>query len=218
MRSSMIICTILCITMTTIACGQKNTNVVPTQHPSAQELTKYSQATFAAGCFWHEEALFESIKGVKEVISGYAGGTAKSPTYEMVETGTTGHAETVNVYYDPSEVSFATLLKVYFTGQDPTQVNGQGPDLGTQYRSIAFYRNNEEKQQIEKYIKSIQPNFKAPVSAEIKPFTTFWPAEDYHQNYIEHNPNSGYVQHVSIAEIKQLQKAMPQLIKPDHFY
>jgi peptide-methionine (S)-S-oxide reductase len=208
----------LCVMLTSIACGQKNMKIIAIQHPSSQDLSKYSQATFAAGCFWHEEALFESIKGVKEAISGYAGGTTKNPTYEVVETGTTGHAETVNVYYDPAEVSYATLLKVYFAGQDPTQVNGQGPDLGTQYRSVVFYRNNDEKQQIENYIKSIQPQYKASITAEVKPFTTFWTAEDYHQNYIEHNPNSGYVQHVSIPEIKELQKELPQLIKPGHFY
>jgi len=161
---------------------------------------------------------FESVKGVKEAISGYAGGTTKNPTYESVETGITGHAETVNVYYNPAEVSYATLLKVYFTGQNPTQVNGQGPDLGTQYRSIVFYRSNDEKQQIENYIKSIQPKYKARITAEVKPFTTFWRAEDYHQNYIENNPDGGYVQHVSIPEIKQLQKELPQLIKPDRFY
>ncbi len=202
----------------TIACGQKNNKIPTTQHLPEQELSKYSQATFAAGCFWHEEALFESIKGVKEAISGYAGGSAKNPTYESVETRTTGHAETVNVYYDPAVVSFATLLKVYFAGQNPIQVNGQGPDTGPQYRSIVFYRNNEEKTQIANYIKSIQPNFKSPVAAETKPFTQFWRAEDYHQNYIENNPNGGYVQHVSIPEIKVLQKEMPELIKPDHFY
>src|SRR3982750_3006949 len=185
MKGSLFLCIIVCIMITATACGQKNTKVIPIQHPSAQDLGKYSQATFAAGCFWHEEALFESIKGVKEAISGYAGGTTKNPTYENVETGATGHAETVNVYYDPAEVSYATLLKIYFAGQNPIQVNGQGPDLGTQYRSIVFYRNNDEKQQIENYIKSIQPHFEAPIAAEIKPFTTFWQAEDYHQNYIE---------------------------------
>lgn len=216
MKISLLCYALLCITV--FACGQKNAKMPTTQHPPQQELSKYSQATFAAGCFWHEEALFESVKGVKEAISGYAGGTAKNPTYETVETGTTGHAETVNVYYDPSIVSFATLLKIYFTGQNPTQVNGQGPDEGTQYRSIAFYRNDNEKQQILSYVKSIQPNYKTPIAAEVKPFTTFWRAEDYHQNYIENNPSGGYVQHVSIPEIKELQKAMPQLIKPDHFY
>ena len=218
MKGSLIVCTLFSIMMTTIACGQKNVKVISNQHPSAQELSKYSQATFAAGCFWHEEALFESVKGVKEAISGYAGGTTKNPTYESVETGVTGHAETVNVYYDPTQVSYATLLKVYFTGQDPTQVNGQGPDLGTQYRSIVFYRNNNEKQLIENYIKDIQPHYKSAITAEVKPFTTFWQAEDYHQNYIENNPDGGYVQHVSIPEIIHLQKEMPQLIKPDHFY
>lgn len=217
MKTSLISCIMFCI-MTTIACGQKNYKIPVTQHPSAQELGKYKQATFAAGCFWHEEALFESIKGVKEAVAGYAGGTTKNPTYEVVETGTTGHAETVNVYYDPAEVSYATLLKVYFAGQNPTQVNGQGPDEGPQYRSIVFYRNNDEKQQIENYIKNIQPHYKAPIAAAVKPFTTFWTAEDYHQNYIEHNPNSSYVQHVSIPEIKTMQKEMPQVIKPDHFY
>jgi peptide-methionine (S)-S-oxide reductase len=214
----LLILSIISIMMITVACGQKNIKIIATQHPSAQELSKYSQATFAAGCFWHEEALFESIKGVKEAVSGYAGGTTKNPTYEIVETGTTGHAETVTVYYNPAEVSYATLLKIYFAGQNPTQVNGQGPDLGPQYRSIVFYRNNDEKQQIENYIKSIQPQYKAPIAAEVKLFTTFWPAEDYHQNYIEHNPDGGYVQHVSIPEIKALQKEMPQLIKPGHFY
>ena len=204
--------------MTTIACGQKNYKIPTAPHPSAQELGKYKQATFAAGCFWHEEALFESIKGVKEAISGYAGGTTKNPTYEVVETGTTGHAETVNVFYDPAEVSYATLLKVYFAGQNPIQVNGQGPDEGPQYRSLVFYRNNDEKQQIENYIKTIQPRYKAPIAAEVKPFSTFWKAEDYHQDYIEHNSNSGYVQHVSIPEVKRLQKEMPEFIKPDHFY
>lgn len=218
MKSSLILSTIFCITMATVACGQKSTKVITMQHPATQELRNYSQATFAAGCFWHEEALFESIKGVKEAVSGYAGGTTKSPTYEGVETGTTGHTETVNIYYNPAEVSYATLLKVYFAGQDPTQVNGQGPDLGTQYRSIAFYRNNEEKKQIEDYMRNIKSNYKAPIAVEIKPFTFFWTAEDYHQDYIEHNPTSGYVQHVSIPEIKHLQKEMPQLIKPGHFY
>ena len=217
MKNALFVCALFCI-LSTIACGQKNYKIPNAAHPAAQELGKYKVATFAAGCFWHEEALFESIKGVKEAISGYAGGTAKNPTYEQVETGTTGHAETVNVYYDPAEVSYATLLKVYFAGQNPTQANGQGYDIGPQYRSIVFYRNNDEKAQIDNYIKSIQPNYKAPIAAEVKPFTTFWTAENYHQDYIEHNPNSGYVQHVSIPEVKRLQKEMPELIKPDHFY
>ena len=197
------------------ACSQPSH---PDPHPAAKDLSKYSQATFAAGCFWHEEAMFESIKGVKEAVSGYAGGTAKNPTYESIEEGNTGYAETVNVYYDSSQIDYATLLKIYFTGQNPVQVNGQGPDLGTQYRSIVFYRNNKEKAMIENYIKSIQPKYKAPIAAQVMAFTKFWEAEAYHQNFIEKNPNQGYVRNVSIPEIKKLQKEYPQLVKPGYKY
>ncbi len=217
MKSYFILFVSSLLILTTVACGQTK---IPakTNHPSGKELSKYSVATFAAGCFWHEEALFESVKGVKEAISGYAGGTAKNPTYEMVETGNTGHAETVNVYYDSSQISFPELLKVYFAGQDPTQVNGQGPDLGTQYRSIAFYRNAKEKGEVDNYIKNIQSRYKEPIAAQVVPFTKFWEAEGYHQNYIENNPNGGYVQHVSIPEIVAFQKAYPAMVKPDHVY
>jgi peptide-methionine (S)-S-oxide reductase len=199
------------------ACAQKS-KVVTAEHASEAQLKNYSVATFAAGCFWHEEALFESVKGVKEAISGYAGGTTSNPTYESIETGNTGHAETVDVYYDPKAVSYETLVKVFFAGQDPTQVNGQGPDHGTQYRSIAFYRNNAEKQAIENEMKAIAGKYKKPIATQVMAFTKFWKAEDYHQDYIEHNPGSGYVQYVSIPEIKDFQKQYPQLVKPDHFY
>ncbi len=184
------------------------------------DLSKYSVATFAAGCFWHEEAMFESVKGVKEAISGYAGGTTKNPTYESIEEGNTGHAETVNVYFDSSVITYPTLLKIYFAGQNPTQVNGQGPDRGTQCRSIAFYRNNNEKMLIENYIKSMNASgkYKSRVAAQVMPFTKFWEAEGYHQNYIQNNPDGGYVQGVSIPEIKKLQKEYPSLIKPDHIF
>jgi peptide-methionine (S)-S-oxide reductase len=144
--------------------------------------------------------------------------TQKNPTYESIETGNTGHAETVNVFYDSTVIDYRTLLKVYFSGQDPTQVNGQGPDNGTQYRSIAFYRNNGEKKMVEDYIKSIQPKYKERIAAQVMPLTKFWTAEEYHQNYIDKNPNGGYVQMVSIPEIKKLQKQYPQLIKPGYNY
>jgi peptide-methionine (S)-S-oxide reductase len=196
------------------ACAQKSKIPIP----NVKNLSKYSVATFAAGCFWHEEALFESIKGVQDAISGYAGGTTKNPTYESIEEGNTGHAETVNVYYDSSVVTYPTLLKIYFAGQNPTQVNGQGPDHGTQYRSIAFYRNNSEKQMIENYIKGLQPKYKQPIAVQVMPFTKFWEAENYHQNFIAINPTQGYVQAVSIPEIIEVQKEYPQLIKPDHIF
>lgn len=203
------------------ACAQTGKSIKPSNdHPSADQLKNYSVATFAAGCFWHEEALFESVKGVKEAISGYAGGTTSNPTYEDVETGTTGHAESVDVYYDPKEISYETLVKVFFAGQDPTQVNGQGPDHGTQYRSIAFYRTPQEKTVIEDQVKTLTASgkYSKPIATQVVPFTKFWQAEDYHQNYIEHNPNSSYVQYVSIPEIKEFQKAYPQLVKPDHVF
>jgi peptide-methionine (S)-S-oxide reductase len=212
---------IICVVLTLTACAQNNKkNTVIPKPLSEKELSKLSQATFAAGCFWHEEAMFESIKGVKEVVSGYAGGTTRNPTYETIETGQTGHTETVNVYYDSSVVSYPTLVKVYFTGQNPTQVNGQGPDHGTQYRSVLFYRNAVEKQTAEAYVKTLQSSgkFKDPIAAQLVPFSKFWKAEDYHQDFIAKNPGQGYVNMVSIPEIKKLQKELPQYIKPDHLF
>ncbi|MEP6466025.1 MAG: peptide-methionine (S)-S-oxide reductase MsrA [Parafilimonas sp.] len=203
------------------ACAQNNKqSKTAGDHLTSNQYKNYSVATFAAGCFWHEEALFESVKGVKEAVSGYAGGTTSNPNYESVETGNTGHAETVDVYYDPKEISFATLTKVFFAGQDPTQVNGQGPDHGTQYRTIAFYRTPEEKAIIENQIKALTASgkYKSAIAAQVMPFTKFWTAEDYHQNYIEHNPNSSYVQYVSIPEIKDFQKQYPKLVKPGDFF
>src|SRR6185437_11239550 len=180
-----------------VSCAQQTSEKGETKNTKI-DLSKYSRATFAAGCFWHEEALFESVKGVKEAVSGYAGGTVKNPDYEMVETGNTGHAESVMVYYDPSQISYETLLKVYFAGQDPTSVNGQAPDFGSQYRSIAFYDNDAEKAQIENYIKDLNASkkYSAPIAVEVKALNKFWPAEKYHQHYIEKNPGSMYVQHV----------------------
>ncbi len=208
--------------VTLTSCAQKSNNkaLLKKEAISSKELLKYSVATFAAGCFWHEEAMFESIKGVKEAVSGYAGGSTTNPTYESIEEGNSGHAETVNVYYDPSVINYATLLKIYFAGQDPTQVNGQGNDRGTQYRSIVFYRNKNEKQLNETYIKQLNTSgkYNRPIAVQAVPFTKFWDAEDYHQDYIFKNPNQGYVQAVSIPEIKHLQKLYPELIKTDHLF
>jgi peptide-methionine (S)-S-oxide reductase len=205
--------------LTFSSCAQKSKKSIETQvNGNYKELSKWSQATFAAGCFWHEEALFESVKGVKEAVSGYAGGATLNLTYESIESGSTGHAETVNVYYDSSIVTYPTLLKVYFAAQDPTQVNGQGPDRGTQYRSLVFYRNNSEKSMAEQFIREMNASgkFNKPIAVQVIPMTKFWAAEDYHQDYIKHNPDGGYVQHVSIPEIKHFQKLYPELVKPDH--
>lgn len=177
-----------------------------------------SRATFASGCYWCMEGVFESVKGVEEAVSGFSGGPEQNPTYAQVSAHTTGHAETVEVYYDSSVITYADLLKVYFGSQDPTQVNGQGPDEGAPYRSVIFYRNLTEKTLAENYIKSIQPKYSKPVAAELVPFVKFWKAEDYHQDYIKHHPDDPYVRNESIPRIKRFQKDFTYLIKADHVY
>ncbi|HXH99475.1 MAG TPA: peptide-methionine (S)-S-oxide reductase MsrA [Sphingobacteriaceae bacterium] len=162
------------------------------------------------------EGVYESVKGVHEVISGYSGGKEPNPTYEQVGSHATGHAEAVEVYYDSSIVSYATLLKVYFASQNPTQVNGQGPDNGAPYRSIIFYKTAEEKIQAEKSIAETQKKYTEPIAAQLVPFEKFWKAEDYHQDYIQKNPDVAYVRGESIPRIKRFQKQLPELIKPDH--
>ncbi len=212
---------VLAVATGIMSCGESDSKkIVSTPALSKEELAKYSQATFAGGCFWCEEAIFESVKGVKEVISGYSGGTEANPTYEQVGSGSTGHAESVNIYYDSAEVSYATLLKVYFGSEDATQVNGQGPDEGRQYRSIVFYRNENEKNEAEKYINELNASkkFDGPIAAQVVPFVKFWDAEDYHQNYIVNNPNVPYVRMESIPRIRRFQKQFPELIKPDHIF
>lgn len=184
----------------------------------AKNLSKYSKATFASGCFWCVEAAFESVKGVEEVISGYSGDKSPNPTYESVSAHTTKHAEAIEVYYDSTVVSYSTLLKVYFGSQEPTQVNGQGPDHGSSYRSLIFYRSPSEKNQAIKYKAEIQKKYSRPIAAEIVPFEKFWPAEDYHQDYIKHNPDVPYVRGESLPRIRRFQKQFPELIKPDKRY
>jgi len=202
-----------------VSCAQQSSKE-KTEDNSKKDLSKFSHATFAAGCFWHEEALFESVKGVADAVSGYAGGNTKNPSYETVGNGNTGYAESVTVYYDSSKISYPTLLKVYFAGQDPTQTNGQAPDCGSQYRSIAFYENNSEKAQIESYIHQLNQSgkYSAPIAVQVIPLTRFSIAEKYHQDYVAKNPDSRYVENVSIPEIKKFQKEYPQLIKPGHFF
>lgn len=173
------------------------------------------KAYFASGCFWCVEAIFESVSGVGDVISGYAGGTEKNPTYEAVSRGLTSHAEAVMVPYDPSVVSFETLLAVFFGSHDPTTLNRQGPDRGAQYRSIAFYQNDKERASIENIIQKFKERntFEAPITTEVKALTTFYKAEDYHQDYEARNPNNPYVRAVSIPRLNRFKKAFPMLLK-----
>ncbi|TYB79292.1 peptide-methionine (S)-S-oxide reductase MsrA [Bizionia myxarmorum] len=175
-----------------------------------------AKAYFASGCFWCVEAVYESVIGVEESISGYAGGHTANPTYESSNTGRTGHAEAVEVIYDPKVVSFETLLDVYFASQNPAQVNGQGPDNGSQYRSIIFYQNAEQKAIISKKIAALEKQLDIKVAAEVYPFQKFWNAEDYHQNYERLNPDNPYIQNVSIPRLNNFKRKMPEILKANH--
>ncbi len=165
-------------------------------------------ATFAEGCFWHAEIVFQSLVGVRDAVSGYAGGTNTNPTYEKVASGSTGHTESVNVYYDPTKISYTQLVSAFFASMDPTTLNRQGNDAGTEYRSAAFYRNDAEKKIIEAEIKRINDSkkYKTKVVTEVTAFTKFYPAESYHQEYISNNPGNGYVQNISIPDYIHFRK------------
>jgi peptide-methionine (S)-S-oxide reductase len=185
---------------------EANPIVVPIENGMAK-------AYFASGCFWCVEAVYESVKGVKESISGYSGGYTKHPTYAASNTGRTGHAEAVEVIYDPKVVSFATLVDVYFGSQNPTQVNGQGPDKGSQYRSIIFYQNDEQKKIIEQKKAALAQKLNASIAAEVYPFQKFWIGEDYHQNYERLHPNQGYIRNVSVPRLNRFKAKFPELLK-----
>mgnify|MGYP000987888478 CR=1 FL=1 len=175
-----------------------------------------ARAYFASGCFWCVEAVYESVKGVDEVINGYSGGHTNNPTYEASNTGRTGHAEAVEVIYDPQVISFSTLVDVYFASQNPTQVNGQGPDNGSQYRSIIFYQNDHQKQIILKKKEALSKILNKEVAAEVYPFQKFWIAEDYHQNYEKLHPENRYVQGVSLPRLNRFKEKMPEVLKENH--
>ena len=184
---------------------------------SQQDLSAYETAYFASGCFWCVEAIFESVKGVAEVVSGYAGGPEEDPTYEQVSYGRTGHAEAVEVYYDPEQISFSELVQVFFGSHDPTTLNRQGPDRGRQYRSIAFYKNDQEQKIIRAYIDALEESkvYDSPIVTEITPFTIFYRAEDYHQDYERKNPNNPYIQNISIPRLNRFKKNFSEYLKED---
>ena len=203
---------------------QNNAQVNPKQQavmnasPIAVPLQKgKAKAYFASGCFWCVEAIFESVKGVDESVSGYAGGHTKNPTYESNSYGRIkDHAEAVEITYDPSLVSFSTLVDVYFASQNPTQINGQGPDKGYQYRSIIFYQNNDEKLIIEQKKAALANALNKTIAAEIYPFQKFWIGEDYHQNYEKLHPNQSYIRNVSIPRLQRFKLKMPEVLKKNH--
>lgn len=176
---------------------------------------KLDTATFATGCFWCTEATFKELQGVLKVTPGFTGGTTANPSYEQVCTGYTGHAEACNIVFDPKQISFDELLKVFFTVHDPTQLNRQGNDVGTQYRSAVFYHNAEQKQKTEYYIKKINDEkaYPKPVVTQVNAFTVFYKAEDYHQDYFSRNGNVPYCKYVIQPEVEKFRKIFADKLK-----
>jgi peptide-methionine (S)-S-oxide reductase len=172
-------------------------------------------ATFGNGCFWCTEAVFLDVKGVKEVTSGYMGGTTKNPTYKEVCTGNTGHAEVIQIKYDPAVVSYETLLEIFWNTHDPTTLNKQGADEGTQYRSVVFYHNEEQKKVAEQYKKQLAASgvFKKPIVTEITAASTYYKAEGYHQNYYALNQEQGYCQYVIRPKVEKFRKQFAGKLK-----
>ena len=183
--------------------------------PTVLAAPKIEQATFAAGCFWSMEAIFKQIKGVQKVVPGYAGGSLARPSYEQVGTGTTGHAETLNITFDPRVVSYRDLLSVLFSVHNPTTRDKQGADEGPQYRSVIFYRTPRQKQAATEAIQKMTAArvWKAPIVTQVKPFTNFYAAENYHYDYYNQNPNESYCQYVIAPKIKQFRAKFARLLK-----
>jgi peptide-methionine (S)-S-oxide reductase len=172
-------------------------------------------AVFGGGCFWCTEAVFDELRGVRSVVSGYAGGSVKNPTYEQVCGGRTGHAEVIRIEYDPSQIAFKDLLTVFFATHDPTTLNRQGNDVGTQYRSTVLYANEEQKRQAGAFIKDLNDSkaFSTPVVTTLEPLGEFYPAEGYHQKYFANNPYQPYCQYMIPPKLTKLHKQFRELLK-----
>jgi peptide-methionine (S)-S-oxide reductase len=204
----------------TFACSTADASSTPIPDPELDaplaKIKGEQKAVLAGGCFWGIEAVFEHVKGVRDAKSGYSGGDAESADYRQVSSGGTGHAESVLVTYDPSQVTYGQLLKVFFSvAHDPTELNRQGPDRGTQYRSAIFYANEEQKRIAEAYIKQLDrvKVFNQPIVTQVAPLQKFHEAESYHQNYLAQHPNEPYIVINDIPKVENLRKQMPELYK-----
>ena len=217
------VCTILILlvgtTMIFNACNNASAAVaIPNPKLDAQLATTKSQQTavFAGGCFWGIEAVFDQVKGVSKAESGYAGGSADTADYYTVSSGATGHAESVRVTYDASQITYGQLLKVFFSvAHDPTELNRQGPDVGSQYRSAVFFANDEQKRIAESYIKQLDEAklFSGKIVTQVVPLGAFYAAEDYHQNYLVNHPNEPYIVYNDMPKLVNLRKLLPELCK-----
>ena len=186
--------------------------------PVSGAVVKLDTAVFAGGCFWGVEAVFRHVRGVSSSVSGYAGGTTVRPSYEQVSTGDTGHAEAVQVIYDPAVVSYGTLLKVFFSvAHDPTELNRQGPDVGTQYRSAIFTRSDVQAAAVKSYISQLTSasTFRKPIVTQVAPLAKFWPAEAHHQNYLASNLTQPYIVYNDLPKLDALKKNYPDLYRAD---
>jgi peptide-methionine (S)-S-oxide reductase len=198
---------------TVISCTNAQTKKLALEPKKGQAV-----AVFASGCFWCTEHVFEAVVGVDEAISGYSGGSTKNPSYEQVGSNRTGHAESIAVFYDPKVISYKELVNVFFASQDPTTPNQQGPDRGSSYRSIAFYKDANEKKIIEDKIKDLTAKkvFSNPIVTEVKPVSDFYEAEDYHQDYVKNNPNQPYVKGVSVPRYNKFKTTYKGKLKPNN--
>jgi len=199
-----------------MSCAQKTANTTRLSMDNNRNELKTETATFANGCFWCTEAIFEQLNGVVSAVSGYTGGEIKNPTYKEVCTGQTGHAECLQIVYDPSVISFDELLEVFWETHDPTTLNQQGADIGTQYRSGVFYHTEEQKEKAEKYKEALNKSgaFDKPIVTEITPFTKFYVAEDYHQQYYENNNNTNpYCRIVIQPKLEKFRKVFKDKLK-----
>lgn len=205
------------------ACTGANTQKLESKNGFAvlpKQMKAEEIAAFAGGCFWAMQECMLELKGVHKVISGYAGGTTDHPTYDAVLTKQTGHAEAILVYYNPAVISFEKLAEAFFYAHDPTQLNRQGPDVGSDYRSIAFYRSPEELKRLIKVVDQVEHTryYTNPIVTELLPFTAFYPAETEHQDYFVKNPWSIYIKRVSKPKVLKLRAKMPSLIKPEYLH
>jgi len=203
------------VSMSLVCCAQKKKTTQLTNMTENADNAKTKIATFGTGCFWCTEAIFQQVEGVIKVTSGYSGGRVDNPSYKEVCTGTTGHAECLNIEYDPAKVSFDELLEMFWQVHDPTTLNRQGNDIGTQYRSVVFYHNDEQKAKVEKYKAELDKSgaWDNPIVTTLEPYVKFYPAEDYHQNYYNSNKGEGYCQFVIRPKVEKFEKVFKSKLK-----
>lgn len=209
--------TIISLIAGLMSCAQPNNSVKSKnmENNNATSINKTDTATFGTGCFWCTEAIFQDVEGVLKVNSGYSGGFVENPDYKQVCDGTTGHAECLNIVYDATKISFDELLEIFWQVHDPTTLNRQGNDIGTQYRSVIFYHTDQQKQKAEKYKDALNKSgaWDKPVVTTLEPFVKFYPAEDYHQNYYNQNTGQGYCQFVIRPKVEKFQKVFKSKLK-----